>query len=49
MKKKLYFAPQMQEFHISSEGVLCASTGGAGELEDNSWPLQTVDEIDFDN
>ena len=43
----IYVAPQIQEFKLSPEGVLCASSAGAGNLDDNSWPLQTVDEIDF--
>ena len=43
MKKEFYVAPQMQEFEISSEGVLCSSPAGAGNLGDNSWDL------DYDN
>ena len=43
MKKEFYVAPVMQEFEISSEGVLCSSPAGAGNLGDNSWDL------DYDN
>ena len=41
MKKELYFAPEIKEHEIISEGVLCASeeNGGAnaGYFEENEW------------
>ena len=43
MKKELYVAPQVQEYEINAEGVLCTSGAGAGNLNDNQWDL------DFDN
>ena len=48
MKKELYIAPQMQEFEIRSEGVLCSSPAGAGNLYDNAWEVTFTDEVDFD-
>ena len=39
MKKELYVTPEVMEFEINTEGVLCQSPGaGAGDLDDNAWP-----------
>ena len=41
MKKELYFAPEIKEHEIISEGFLCSSDedGGAdaGFFEENEW------------
>ena len=37
--EKYYLAPEISEFEILTEGILCASPGGAGSLGDNSWDL----------
>ena len=42
--KTFYVAPEIVEFEMATEGLLCqspdAETGaGAGELDDNSWIL----------
>ena len=34
---KDYLAPEIWELEISTEGILCGSTAGAGFLEDNAW------------
>ena len=48
MRNELYIAPAVQEFAISSEGVLCSSPAGAGNLYDNAWEVTFTDEVDFD-
>ena len=38
MKKEFYVTPELMEFEISTEGVLCQSPGaGAGDLGENEW------------
>ena len=34
-----YLTPEISEYEIRTEGVLCSSPGGAGSLGDNSWDL----------
>ncbi len=34
---KDYLAPEVRWLEISTEGILCESTAGAGYLEDNAW------------
>lgn len=35
-----YLTPEISEYEIRTEGVLCVSSpGGAGSLDDNSWDL----------
>ena len=36
-KDQNYLTPEISEFEIGTEGVLCVSSEGAGTLEDNSW------------
>ena len=35
--KTNYQTPDIMELEISTEGILCGSTAGAGFLEDNAW------------
>jgi hypothetical protein len=49
MKESLYVSPMIQDFQLSLEGILCSSPAGAGNLNDDSWSLEIVDEIDFDD
>ena len=38
MKKEFYVTPELMEFEINTEGVLCQSPGaGAGDLGENEW------------
>ena len=37
--KRFYLTPEIEELEISTEGILCESTAGAGTLDDNSWDL----------
>lgn len=37
--EKLYLTPEISDYEISTEGILCASPGGAGSLDDNPWDL----------
>lgn len=48
MKRELYVAPAVQEFEVCSEGVLCSSPAGAGNLYDNAWEVTFTDDLDFD-
>ena len=34
-----YLTPEISEYEIRTEGILCASPGGAGSLDDNSWDI----------
>mgnify|MGYP006991716341 CR=1 FL=1 len=49
MKESIYVSPMMREFQVSWEGILCSSPAGAGNLNDDSWSLEAVNEIDFDS
>lgn len=41
---KDYLAPEIRELEISTEGILCESTAGAGTLDDNTWGELTFGE-----
>ena len=38
-KTQNYLTPEISEFEIRTEGILCESSVGAGTLDDNSWDL----------
>lgn len=46
-RKQNYFTPEISEYEITLEGVLCGSVlggnvAGGGELDDNSWDYTNI-------